>query len=695
MRIYSNECFRDAFLFFIESIYMKLQPSYRYCQAYSSNMIKDIFMIKINNKKVFGTAISTALMGTLIAAPMANAYGGSEDPNTGVVWGTNTDGTYMIPLASGGEIEGFCIDPGDAWPKQNGGAIYGEATPYGSGLNDAQKKMLIVSLLLGDAAANNASILNQFKSMIAPFVPQANNWTIDQIVAGASGVIHKVGDENTAEGGSGGAEWSQERVNRLQGASKQVYDVIIELAPMIPTNVLNAANVELTIRTPDKQGYQRMIAMNDIQLPSFDIAQLSGLLELIPDDIFEDITGGGGNPDEGELSEAPSTSPSDSTTPESTEPSVTTTDEITTKETSPVSETTNVTTNVTTEPSTTDPAPDEDTPVLKTTAGLDTENVAEVGSTITDHVEYQVVKPNTTYKLVAETADKETETLLGNTGTVEFTTGDNETSGTIDVPIEIQNVGSGSLVVFETLYEILEDGTENKVAEHRDINDMAQTVGKPSLTPEIRTNASLINSNVIQEGAIVSDNVSYTNLEPMKEYILEARLMDKATGEDTGALQEMTFTPETSAGEIEVGNIVVTRPDIATQVVFERLYDAETGMLVAAHEDINDAAQTVGAAEEVPILDENGNPVVVDSPEDIDQAEDESVGIVSSGGGMVVADGNVVKVAPKTAPPKVAPAPKAGGVGGGSGGAPAAPRQVIAAVPSGGISTYGSDIFNR
>lgn len=695
MRIYSNECFRDAFLFFIESIYMKLQPSYRYCQAYSSNMIKDIFMIKINNKKVFGTAISTALMGTLIAAPMANAYGGSEDPNTGVVWGTNTDGTYMIPLASGGEIEGFCIDPGDAWPKQNGGAIYGEATPYGSGLNDAQKKMLIVSLLLGEAAANNASILNQFKSMIAPFVPQANNWTIDQIVAGASGVIHKVGDENTAEGGSGGAEWSQERVNRLQGASKQVYDVIIELAPMIPTNVLNAANVELTIRTPDKQGYQRMIAMNDIQLPSFDIAQLSGLLELIPDDIFEDITGGGGNPDEGELSEAPSTSPSDSTTPESTEPSVTTTDEITTKETSPVSETTNVTTNVTTEPSTTDPAPDEDTPVLKTTAGLDTENVAEVGSTITDHVEYQVVKPNTTYKLVAETADKETETLLGNTGTVEFTTGDNETSGTIDVPIEIQNVGSGSLVVFETLYEILEDGTENKVAEHRDINDMAQTVGKPSLTPEIRTNASLINSNVIQEGAIVSDNVSYTNLEPMKEYILEARLMDKATGEDTGALQEMTFTPETSAGEIEVGNIVVTRPDIATQVVFERLYDAETGMLVAAHEDINDAAQTVGAAEEVPILDENGNPVVVDSPEDIDQAEDESVGIVSSGGGMVVADGNVVKVAPKTAPPKVAPAPKAGGVGGGSGGAPAAPRQVIAAVPSGGISTYGSDIFNR
>lgn len=694
MRIYSNECFRDAFLFFIESIYMKLQPSYRYCQAYSSNMIKDIFMIKINNKKVFGTAISTALMGTLIAAPMANAYGGSEDPNTGVVWGTNTDGTYMIPLASGGEIEGFCIDPGDAWPKQNGGAIYGEATPYGSGLNDAQKKMLIVSLLLGDAAANNASILNQFKSMIAPLVPQANNWTIDQIVAGASGVIHKVGDENTAEGGSGGAEWSQERVNRLQGASKQVYDAIIKLAPMIPTNVLNAANVELTIRTPDKQGYQRMIAMNDIQLPSFDIAQLSGLLEVIPDDIFEDITGGG-NPDEGELSEAPSTSPSDSTIPESTEPSVTTTDEITTKETSPVSETTNVTTNVTTEPSTTDPAPDEDTPVLKTTAGLDTENVAEVGSTITDHVEYQVVKPNTTYKLVAETADKETETLLGNTGTVEFTTGDNETSGTIDVPIEIQNVGSGSLVVFETLYEILEDGTENKVAEHRDINDMAQTVGKPSLTPEIRTNASLINSNVIQEGVIVSDNVSYTNLEPMKEYILEARLMDKATGEDTGALQEMTFTPETSAGEIEVGNIVVTRPDIATQVVFERLYDAETGMLVAAHEDINDAAQTVGAAEEVPILDENGNPVVVDSPEDIDQAEDESVGIVSSGGGMVVADGNVVKVAPKTAPPKVAPAPKAGGVGGGSGGAPAAPRQVIAAVPSGGISTYGSDIFNR
>lgn len=590
-----------------------------------------------NKKKAgLGLALTAAVTGTLFAAPQAQAYGGSEDPTTGIVWGTKDDGTYKIPLASGGEIDGFCIDPGKAYPKQNGSTNYGEPVPYGSGLDANAKKSMIVSLMLGQAATQNAAMIDQFKSTISPFVPQANNWTVDDVVAGASGVIHYVGDMNTAEGGSNGEKWNETSISQLSPESKQVYDAIFRFAPLIPDNLLNASGVQLFVRAPETGDKQRMIAMSDIQLPKFDFK--------IPDFEMPSVPS----------SESPSSPTTSGTTPAT---SVTTSSEKTTSE-----KTTSRVSSKTTENK-------EKTPSIRTSAGTKEGNVVEAGKNITDTVTYDNLKPDTKYKLVAETAAKDTGALLGNKGELEFTP--ESSRGSVDVQIPIQNADSSELVVFETLYELTNNG-EKKVAEHRDINDQAQTVGKPSYTPEIRTLASSSTDNIIQSGTTVNDQVSYSGLEPGKEYRLEARLMDKVTGSDTGASQVMTFTPEATAGTVTVENIAVTNPDSTEQVVFERLYDNSTNELVASHEDITDAAQTVGAPAE-----------------------------------QVRAEKGKKKVAPKVAPEeKPAPvmqqkqesnnAPIANAAPGGMGGGSApAPRPVIASVPSGGSDGYGSSIFNR
>lgn len=601
--------------------------------------------MNINSKKVkagLAVAIATAASSSLIATPQAQAYGGVEDPGTGIVWGVEQDGTYMIPLKEGGEVEGFCIDAGAAYPKQNGGTLYGPPVPYGSGLDAASKKIMIVSLLVGKAAAENGPMVNQIINFIKTFAPQVNDLNADTIVAGASGAIHRIGDLNTAEGGSGGANWG-DGADRLPGGARLVYDTINSVAPMIPDVALDMAGVDLFVRIPEAPGYQRMISMSDIRLPEF-------------------------NFDLGSIEFPTPTDENTPPTPSSELPTPTTTPSGTTPQVTPPVTTPSTTARVSSKRTTPRPTEEEKTPSVRTSAGSKEGNLVEVGKSITDTVTYDNLKPGTKYKLVAETADKETGSLLGNTGELEFTP--ESSRGSVDVDIPIQVAGSSELVVFETLYEITDNG-EKKVAEHRDLNDLAQTVGKPQYAPEIRTLASASTGNVIQSGTTVDDQVSYAGLEPGKEYRLEARLMDKVTGADTGASQTITFTPAETAGTVTVSGIVVTNPDSTQQVVFERLYDAATNTLVASHEDITDAAQTVGSPAEE-LYGEKGKLAKK-------------------------------KVAPEEKPTEAPvmiqnqeanPVANAGGPAGtGGGGAPA--RPVIASVPSGETSGYGSTIFNR
>ncbi|ROR93094.1 LPXTG-motif cell wall-anchored protein/TQXA domain-containing protein [Salana multivorans] len=96
------------------------------------------------------------------------------------------------------------------------------------------------------------------------------------------------------------------------------------------------------------------------------------------------------------------------------------------------------------------------------------------GGTVVDTVSYENLTPGTEYTLVGELVRRSDGTPTGITGAVTFTPG--EPSGSVEVTFVVPAGHAGeSLVAFETLHEGA-DGEGPVVAEHRDIEDAAQTV---------------------------------------------------------------------------------------------------------------------------------------------------------------------------------------------------------------------------
>ena len=227
------------------------------------------------------------------------------------------------------------------------------------------------------------------------------------------------------------------------------------------------------------------------------------------------------------------------------------------------------------------------TPNIKTKAVLNnSDNVIKSGAVVTDTVSYVNLEPGTEYTIKGELMCTETGESTG--AVVEKTFIPTASEGETKVEIPVKNTDCETQTVFETLYL---NGEE--IAKHTDINDADQTVGVPVVpTPEIGTRAQLDgDDNVIREGSVVTDTVSYTNLEPGREYTLTGELMCTETGEATGATNTVAFTPESANGEVEV-EIQVTDADCYRQTAFETL--KLNGNVVAEHKDINDEAQTVG-----------------------------------------------------------------------------------------------------
>ena len=118
--------------------------------------------------------------------------------------------------------------------------------------------------------------------------------------------------------------------------------------------------------------------------------------------------------------------------------------------------------------------------------------------------------------------------------------------------------------------------------------------------PELKTTATVGGEKEVTAGETVTidDVVSYKHLVPNKEYTLKGVLMDKKTGkpfvvDGEEVTAEVTFTPETSNGEVTVsftfdGSVVTKETDI---VVFESLYSEDVE--IATHTDIEDENQTV------------------------------------------------------------------------------------------------------
>ena len=221
--------------------------------------------------------------------------------------------------------------------------------------------------------------------------------------------------------------------------------------------------------------------------------------------------------------------------------------------------------------------------------------------TIIDTVYYENLIPGYTYTLQGTLMDAETGAPVldraGNpvTKTEQFYVKDSSSGSTIiEFKFDGSNLKNGSLVAFEKLFVF-----ENVfLTSHEDISDEDQAV--TTIVPAIGTTLVAGNEQHVaaaKEQVELTDHVEYENLEPGKEYVLEAKLVfpdgtevQIANGASITATK--SFVPTETAGSVDVVfHFDASELAGETVVAFERLLCK--GNLIAAHEDPTDESQAV------------------------------------------------------------------------------------------------------
>ncbi|MFF5623778.1 VaFE repeat-containing surface-anchored protein [Microbacterium sp. NPDC012755] len=220
------------------------------------------------------------------------------------------------------------------------------------------------------------------------------------------------------------------------------------------------------------------------------------------------------------------------------------------------------------------------------------------GGSLIDTIAYTGLTVGQQYTVSGELMMKADASATGITGATTFTP--TAADGTVEVSFTVPSGYAGeSLVAFEALYEGA-TATGTPVAVHEDIDDVDQTVAVEAqpLVPAIGTtllDGADQDHTLAWGGGTVIDTIAYTGLTPGVEYTVAGELMRKSDGSATGITATATFTPTSSTGSIAVSFTVPTGYAGSTLVAFETLYLGATasGTPVAAHTDIEDAAQTV------------------------------------------------------------------------------------------------------
>ncbi|WPF66332.1 MULTISPECIES: VaFE repeat-containing surface-anchored protein [unclassified Corynebacterium] len=268
------------------------------------------------------------------------------------------------------------------------------------------------------------------------------------------------------------------------------------------------------------------------------------------------------------------------------------------------------------EPATEEPAEPTDLKPSVTTS-VDPKAVDEIvpGGKVVDKVSYQGLKPNTEYTLQAEMRDKDNEDRVIGSGEKTFTTPNSDAesvSGTVDVDITFNANATDvkSAVAFEELTSMVVDAkgnptpdasVPNVIAEHKDINDAAQTVstrekpepGEPKL--ELK---KYINDNDAQDWNTAEQ------LKPGEKATV--KFVVKNTGEVD--LFNVTLSDETVEG---VGDVVNITPD-----QIDRLNVGESGEFTGelTLPESNQNHKDVAKAEGVPPNPENPDEPGLDQP---------------------------------------------------------------------------------
>lgn len=219
--------------------------------------------------------------------------------------------------------------------------------------------------------------------------------------------------------------------------------------------------------------------------------------------------------------------------------------------------------------------------------------------TIIDTVSYTGLKKGKEHVLTGTLMNRETgEALLdkdGNpiTATKKFKPKTAEGEEEVEFTFDASQLKGATLTVFE---ELTLDG--KLVAEHKDLNDAAQTVRIPEIGTQAKDAETENNVSKADKKVTIVDTVSYSNLKEGKKYTVKGTLMDQKTGrpivdaKGQKITAEATFVAETSSGTVDVTfTFDGSNLQGETIVVFEKLYHGEK--LLAVHTDLKDEAQTI------------------------------------------------------------------------------------------------------
>lgn len=244
-------------------------------------------------------------------------------------------------------------------------------------------------------------------------------------------------------------------------------------------------------------------------------------------------------------------------------------------------------------------------PKIRTKAvdGNTNSHVGVVGgrSTIIDTVTYTNLIVGKTYTVSGYLMNKDTNTAIldrdGNKITSSKTFVAATANGSVDITFTFDSsVMEGSTaVVFEDLLH------ENVcVTTHSDITDNGQSVAYPKIrTKAYDKNTGDHNGTVGPETTII-DTVIYSNLVAGREYTLKGYLVDRTTQmpvlDSTGNIITATknFAADGSDGTIDMEfTLDSTGLGDHILVVFEDIFDTETGVKLTTHSDIGSEEQSI------------------------------------------------------------------------------------------------------
>ena len=235
---------------------------------------------------------------------------------------------------------------------------------------------------------------------------------------------------------------------------------------------------------------------------------------------------------------------------------------------------------------------------LKTTLTEDSSksHYAKADSTInlTDRLEYENLSVGKHYVVRATLYIKDGNNLTEHASkTVDLYP--TATSGTLDVffsKISTTGLSGKTLVCYETLTV-----NGSTVAEHKNPNDVGQTVNFPSVHTTATEKSTGNHIAKATKSLTIVDTVSMSALRVGDTYKIKGILMDKATGQPlkvNGANVELerSFTA-TSTSTTQTLEFTIDAASLngATTVVYESLYYGT--LEISSHKDINDEGQTV------------------------------------------------------------------------------------------------------